>query len=877
MIHALIDNALLLLLLCWLLALCKNRWSLEHHHARLLAGLWFGGVCVAGMSLPLELAPGVIFDARSVVLSMAALFGGVLVGGVAALIAAAYRLWLGGAGIYAGLASILLPLLFGLAYRRLHRRGLVGLGFAPLLIFGLLLHIAIITLQLLLPRHLALQSLQQVAMPLLGVFSLLTALLGLMLQDMRLRANTLRALRQNEAHLRAVTQSIPDLLVVMSADGRLLQLGPGDTGLEPAQLEGRPLQELFGSREAARIADYLKLALQSRQPERVRYRLHLPAGERLYEGRAQRLEQDPDGLPAVLWLGRDITERNQLELERRIAAIAFESQQGMFVTDAQTRILRVNQAFSEITGYAPEAVIGQKASMLGSERQDADFYRQMWCSIRDQGAWQGEIWNRRANGEIFPEWLSITAVRDELGEISHYVATLTDITERRAAEERIRALAFYDTLTGLPNRRLLLERLQQATLKAARQQHFSALMFIDLDGFKSINDLHGHSVGDDLLKAAAQRLQEQVRSSDTVARLGGDEFMVMLENLGANAEAAASQAEHLGQKILAVLDAPYALANQLLHSSASIGIVLFGNTEVAVETLIQQADMSMYEAKNAGKNALRFFDAHMQRLVSEQLRLEQELFSGIEHHEFLLHVQPQVDEDLGLVGGEILLRWQHPQRGLLEPAQFLDSARRARLMQRLDLQVLEQACACLAAWREQPALAALSLSVNLSAASLHREGFVESLAALLEQHQTPAERLCLELTETLLFDDVATTSARMDALRARGVRFSIDDFGTGYSSIAYLQQLPLEQLKLDQSFVSQLDHSASSRAITRTISALADSLQLQLIAEGVETREQHTQLLASGCRRFQGHLFGRPMPLQAFEQYCRDQPVIAAH
>lgn len=241
MIHALIDNALLLLLLCWLLALCKNRWSLEHRHARLLAGLWFGGVCVAGMSLPLELAPGVIFDARSVVLSMAALFGGVLVGGVAALIAATYRLWLGGAGIYAGLASILLPLLFGLAYRRLHRRGLVGLGFAPLLIFGLLLHIAIITLQLLLPRHLALQTLQQVAMPLLGVFSLLTALLGLMLQDMRQRASTLRALRQNEAHLRAVTQSIPDLLVVMSADGRLLQLGLGDTGLEPAQLEGRPL------------------------------------------------------------------------------------------------------------------------------------------------------------------------------------------------------------------------------------------------------------------------------------------------------------------------------------------------------------------------------------------------------------------------------------------------------------------------------------------------------------------------------------------------------------------------------------------------------------------------------------------------------------
>ena len=871
MTHALIENALLLFSLCWLLTFNKSLWQRSAcNRGKLFAGLWFGVACVIGMSRPLELAPGLIFDARSVVLSMAALFGGPLVGGLAALVAAAYRLWIGGVGVFVGLGSVLLPVLFGLAYRQLWLAGHLRVGFWQLLGFGVVLHLAILGTQLLLPGHLGQVALAQVALPLLLFFPPVVAALGVLLDDMRRRAETLRALHLSEARHRAITQAIPDLLAVLDLDGRILEFSSGDPQLTSAELEGRYLEDLLGDEEAARIRDYLQLALEHRQPPLVEYRLQTALGERVYEGRARRLERDIDGRPAILWLGRDVTERKQFELEKRIAAIAFESQQGMFVTDSQTRILRVNKAFTAITGYQPEDVLGQQAGILGSGRQDATFYQQMWHAIQEQDSWQGEIWNRRKNGEIFPEWLSISAVRDDRGQISHYVAALTDITERRAADERIRTLAFYDPLTGLPNRRLLLDRLQQAIFAAERLTHCSALMFIDLDGFKNINDLHGHQTGDLLLQAAATRLQEQVRTSDTVARLGGDEFVVMLENLAQQPDEAADQAEKLGKKILAAMDAPYRIGALQLHSSASIGVVLFSDASAEVEELLTRADISMYEAKSAGKNALRFFDAGMQKLVGERMRMEADIFDGLAREEFTLHIQPQMDEDLGLVGGEALLRWQHPQRGLLAPEQFLESARRARLIQRLDLHALEQACRQLALWSQDPRLAGLSLSVNLSAASLYRDDFVDTLLAMLERHHAQPVRLCLELTETLLLDDIGSACERMERLRAKGVRFSIDDFGTGYSSIFYLQRLPLDQLKIDQSFIDQLVDSPASLAITRTIGALAQSLQLQVIAEGVETRAQHALLLNNGCRRFQGHLFGRPMPVAEFERYCEE-------
>ncbi len=559
----------------------------------------------------------------------------------------------------------------------------------------------------------------------------------------------------------------------------------------------------------------------------------------------------------------DITDRKRIESDLRIAATAFEAQEGMFITDANGIILRVNPGFCGITGYSAEDAVGRTPSLLRSGRHGDAFYAAMRESIEQTGAWQGEIWNRRKSGEIFPEWLTITAVKDDRGDISHYVSTLTDITQRKEAENEIRHLAFYDPLTSLPNRRLLLDRLQQALFRGARSARSGALLFIDLDNFKTLNDTLGHDKGDILLQAVAERLLLCVREGDTVARLGGDEFVVMLENLSPQEDEATEQARVIGQKILTALNQPYKLAAHDHRCSPSIGITFFQNHDVSVQELLKRADLAMYQAKAAGRNTVRFFAPEMATVVSLRAALETELRDAVDQHQFVLHYQPQVDCTGAVVGVEALVRWQHPLRGPVQPSEFISLAEETGLILPLGRWVLETACHQLAQWANDPNMAHLCVAVNLSARQCRQPDFVAQVLAILMATGASPHKLKLELTESLLLDNVEDMVPKMIALKAHGIGFALDDFGTGYSSLSYLKRLPLDQLKIDQSFVRDLLIDSNDAVIVRTIVALANSLGLAVIAEGVETQFQRDCLAAQGCHHYQGYLFGRPAPVTA--------------
>ena len=575
-------------------------------------------------------------------------------------------------------------------------------------------------------------------------------------------------------------------------------------------------------------------------------------------------------LPVLFCMDIDVSDLAKAEDDLRVAATVFESQQGMVITNAECNILRVNQAFTQMTGYGADAVLGKNPRLLSSGRHDVVFFQAMWHSIVSDDHWQGEIWNRRKNGEIFPVWNTISAVKDADGQLTHYVATFTDISSRKSAEDQINYLAFYDSLTHLPNRRLLLDRLEQALATCTRHKCKGALLYVDLDNFKSLNETLGHLQGDLLLEMAAKRLITCVREDDTVARLGGDEFVVMLEHLNFNAIEAARQAEAVCNKIHQVLNQSYLIGPIEHHNTSSIGITLFGDEHFErIDEPLKRAEMAMYQAKAAGRNLLRFFDAQMQVMVTVRSALERELREAVRLNQFVLHYQAQVD-NTGLTGAEVLVRWQHPERNMVSPVEFIPLAEENGLILPLGQWVLETACIQLAAWASQPAMAHLTLAVNVSAKQIYQEDFVELVQATLARTGANPNRLKLELTESLLVTNVESVISKMLALKSHGISFSIDDFGTGYSSLSYLKRLPLDQLKIDQGFVKNILTDQNDAAIARMVIALAESLSLAVIAEGVETKA-HLEFLASiGCHSYQGYLFSRPIALKDFEKFAQE-------
>jgi len=565
----------------------------------------------------------------------------------------------------------------------------------------------------------------------------------------------------------------------------------------------------------------------------------------------------------------DITDRKFAERELRVAATAFEAQEGMLVTDASSVILRVNAAFTSITGYTAEEVIGKTPNILSSGRHDAAFYKAMWESINSTGSWEGEIWNKRKNYEVYPEQLIITAVKNKDGDITNYVATLTDITMSKKAADEIKNLAFYDPLTQLPNRRLLQDRLFQALSASDRNGQTGAMLFIDLDNFKIINDTLGHTRGDLLLQKVAERLKSCVREGDTVSRLGGDEFVLILEDLSKEPLESAGQAEAVAEKILITLNQPYHLGKQEHFNTRSIGITLFTGHETSPDDLLKQSDIAMCQAKDAGRNTIRFFDPKMQDAINARSMLESELRNAVLYHQFFLYYQIQVNHLSQPVGAEALIRWVHPQRDLVSPAEFIPVAEETGLILPIGKWVLETACAQLSAWQLEEETRDLVLSVNVSAKQFRQANFVKEVKEIVMRYGINPTRLKLELTESILLDNVGNIINSMNAISELGVHFSLDDFGTGYSSLQYLRQLPLHQLKIDKSFVKDLEDDSNDRAIVHTIIAMAQSLNLEVIAEGVETDMQRQYLEDAGCNHYQGYLFGKPIPIKEFKELLK--------
>ncbi|MGB0203891.1 MAG: EAL domain-containing protein [Neptuniibacter sp.] len=561
---------------------------------------------------------------------------------------------------------------------------------------------------------------------------------------------------------------------------------------------------------------------------------------------------------------QDITVQKQAARELLVAATAFESQEGMMITDVNRKILRVNKAFTQVTGYLPEEVIGKSPSVLQSGRHDQRFYKQMDNSLKRQKYWQGEIWNKRKSGEIYPEYLTITAVESEEGEITNYVGAFTDITRIKESEESIQRLAYFDSLTGLANRQYLVRSLTKALKRARRTGLYGAILYIDLDNFKNVNDTQGHSIGDELLIAISERLKSCIRDTDIAARLGGDEFVVLLEHLGEEERDVQAGVNNVLDKITAKINAGIRLNNFEYHASCSIGITPFNGTETSDEVM-KRADMAMYQAKWSGKNTCRYYDPDDLISQFQLAELEVDLRNALSNKQLRLFYQPQFDLHK-LTGAEALIRWQHPDKGLIPPVEFIPLAEETGLILPIGWWIIETACLQLNEWAENTGMEHLQIAVNVSARQFSQINFVEGVIDILDKTGADPNLLKLELTESLLVTDVEDTINKMNQLRQRGIRFSLDDFGTGYSSLSHLKRLPLEQLKIDASFVRDIATDPDDAEIVQTIIAMAFNLGLDVIAEGVETIQQREYLELSKCHNYQGYLFGKPQPISEFTE-----------
>ena len=665
----------------------------------------------------------------------------------------------------------------------------------------------------------------------------------------------------SESKTRALLSSLPDLLFRVHHNGLIIDRQAGSQAPDWGTwdlLPGSHLLNLLPDDLGKPLQAEIRQTLLANQPRTLELNLH----ERCWETRLL-----PRGEEEVLLVVRDITLRKQMEDQLRLSAKVFESSnEAILISDRDNRIISVNHRFEEITGFLARDVLGREATILGTNSEEnISFYRNLHAILQEQGSWQGEASDKRKSGETYPVWLSISLVRDAQGNPEYHIASFSDITERKQQEARIEHLAFHDLLTGLPNRRLLTDRIQVAMAQASREANGIALLFIDLDRFKNINDSLGHQVGDQLLRMVGERLKAWVRSGDTVSRVGGDEFIVLCPNCDSPADASS-----LGEKLLEAVAKPYRIGDTELVITASIGIALYPDNGTDANSLIGNADVAMYLAKENDRNNYQFYSPELNARNLERLQMELRLRHALEEGEFLLYFQPQIDAKSGkIVGAEALIRWLEPELGLIPPGLFIPLAEETGQIQAIGEWVLQQACRHLKKWK-QMGLPELPIAINLSARQFKQSSFVDTISQTLGDYKIPAHLLELELTESMLMKDVPQTTAKLNQLKRMGFRISIDDFGTGFSSLNYLRHFPLDVLKIDQSFVRELFDDGAALAIIESIIALARSLGMRTVAEGVETAEQRSILESRGCDILQGYLISRPLPEPEFLEWVKN-------
>jgi diguanylate cyclase (GGDEF)-like protein/PAS domain S-box-containing protein len=553
---------------------------------------------------------------------------------------------------------------------------------------------------------------------------------------------------------------------------------------------------------------------------------------------------------------QDITRRRLSEQRVRLLARAFEnSLDGMLITDANAVIQMVNPGFTAITGYTSQEAVGRTPAILRSERTPQKLHRAMWESINKTGFWQGEIFDCRKNGQIYPQWLSIRAIRKENGEVSHYVGALHDLTELKQGEAKIAHQALHDALTGLPNRTLFNERLAEAMLEVSKLKGKLALLFLDLDNFKNINDSLGHAVGDKLLSAAAKRLMGLVRDQDTVARLGGDEFIMILNNPSGK-----DQAMGAANRIIKAMSRPFWINDREMYITASIGVTIYPDDGENLEALVSNADMAMYQAKKVGKNTTRIFTKDLDTRIKRRMSLEKSLRNAIKNNELIVYFQPKVDLRTGsMAGAEALVRWNHPDKGLIGPDEFIPLAEETGLIIPLGSWVLQNACRAAKAWQAQ-GHHFMQISVNLSPKQFTQKDLPQMVSSALSETGLPPYALELELTENMVMQNVDEAINTMHQLSNLGIQLSLDDFGRGYSSLYYLKRFPMNELKIDRSFVGDIPKDPDNASIVNTIISMGKSLNLRVVAEGVETKEQLSFLKQNKCDQMQGYFFHPPVP-----------------
>ncbi len=672
--------------------------------------------------------------------------------------------------------------------------------------------------------------------------------------------------RANEARLRAIVDNLPYLAWLKDAQGRYLAVNE-----EFARACGKARSaEVVGKTAADACPEWM------RDPNYADYHLVMGSGKQSYaemkvrehgEDRWLEVFRNPivDGSGEVLGVAgfsRDITQRKRAEDELRLTAKIFESSHdAIVITDAEANIISINPAFSQITGYREDEVIGRNPRILNSGRQSKEFYAEMWRSLLDAGYWNGEVWNRRKDGGSYAGRLSITTLRDESGKATHYVGVTSDITEYKMVQERVRHLAYYDQLTGLPNGSLMRDRANQLIASSQAEQREFSLVFIDLDNFKNVNDSLGHHVGDLLLQTIAGRLRSSVREIDTVARLGGDEFIVLLPGMGPD------EAQRVARKIIGQVTISYGIELHKITMTTSVGISVFPRDGVNIETLVKNAELALYQAKAKGKNDYAFFAEKMNVLAVERMQMESDLRHALLNEDLMLYFQPQISlATRQMVGVEALVRWPHPRLQMVPPDQFIPLSEESDIIIELGEWAMHEACRQLREWQRH-GLHTVPVAVNVSARQMKDDDFPDMVLSILRKTGLESRYLELELTERAVMADMDRTVETMNRIGELGIKFAVDDFGTGYSSLAYLRHLPLDKLKIDKSFVQDIAVDESDREISNTVIQLAHGLQLSVVAEGVETQQQMAILLGQGCDSGQGYLFGKPMPPHEFAAY----------